>query len=312
MIMNALEIENLTKTYQNNNTSKAIEALKGINFTVKHGDFFALLGPNGAGKSTTIGIIASLVNKTSGKIKVFGIDTDQDWSRAKSYIGVVPQEINFNQFETIEDVVLNQAGYFGISRTKAKPLAQKYLKQLDLWDRRHSNGLSLSGGMKRRVMIVRALIHEPKLLILDEPTAGVDIELRRSLWDFITKINSDGTSIILTTHYLEEAENLCKNIAIINHGNIIINSDLKSFLQQLDKEYFLLFTKDPLDNNINLDKYKFKIVDSHTLEIEIPKNDSLNPLFSTLSANNITVTSMKNKSNRLEELFFSLTKNTKM
>ena len=310
--MNALEIENLTKTYHNKNTSKAIEALKGINFTVKHGDFFALLGPNGAGKSTTIGIIASLVNKTSGKIKVFGIDTDQDWSRAKSYIGVVPQEINFNQFETIEDVVLNQAGYFGISRTKAKPLAQKYLKQLDLWDRRHSNGLSLSGGMKRRVMIVRALIHEPKLLILDEPTAGVDIELRRSLWDFITKINSEGTSIILTTHYLEEAENLCKNIAIINHGNIIINSDLKSFLQQLDKEYFLLFTKDPLENNIKIDNYKFKIVDSHTLEIEIPKNDSLNPLFSTLSANNITVTSMKNKSNRLEELFFSLTKNTKM
>lgn len=310
--MNALEIENLTKTYHNKNTSKAIEALKGINFTVKHGDFFALLGPNGAGKSTTIGIIASLVNKTSGKIKVFGIDTDQDWSRAKSYIGVVPQEINFNQFETIEDVVLNQAGYFGISRTKAKPLAQKYLKQLDLWDRRHSNGLSLSGGMKRRVMIVRALIHEPKLLILDEPTAGVDIELRRSLWDFITKINSEGTSIILTTHYLEEAENLCKNIAIINHGNIIINSDLKSFLQQLDKEYFLLFTKDPLKNNIKLDNYKFKIVDSHTLEIEIPKNDSLNPLFSTLSANNITINSMKNKSNRLEELFFSLTKNTKM
>lgn len=310
--MNALEIENLTKTYHNKNTSKAIEALKGINFTVKHGDFFALLGPNGAGKSTTIGIIASLVNKTSGKIKVFGIDTDQDWSRAKSYIGVVPQEINFNQFETIEDVVLNQAGYFGISRTKAKPLAQKYLKQLDLWDRRHSNGLSLSGGMKRRVMIVRALIHEPKLLILDEPTAGVDIELRRSLWDFITKINSEGTSIILTTHYLEEAENLCKNIAIINHGNIIINSDLKSFLQQLDKEYFLLFTKDPLENNIKIDNYKFKIVDSHTLEIEIPKNDSLNPLFSTLSANNITINSMKNKSNRLEELFFSLTKNTKM
>ncbi|MBP9723032.1 MAG: ABC transporter ATP-binding protein [Gammaproteobacteria bacterium] len=304
--MHALEITNLTKTYQNKNSS--IHALKGINFVVKQGDFFALLGPNGAGKSTTIGIIASLVNKSSGHIKVFGVDIEQDWSKAKSYIGVVPQEINFNQFETIEDVILNQAGFFGISRQKAKPLAEKYLKQLGLWDRRHSNGLSLSGGMKRRVMIVRALIHEPKLLILDEPTAGVDIELRRSLWDFITNINKQGTSIILTTHYLEEAENLCKNIAIINHGKIIINSDLKTFLTQLDKEYFLFFTQDPLDINLTLGSYNFKILDSNTIEVEVPKATPINNLFQIFSEKNVVITSMKNKSNRLEELFFALTK----
>ena len=304
--MNALEINNLTKVYKTKNSP--ITALKGINFIVKEGDFFALLGPNGAGKSTTIGIIASLVNKTSGTVKVFDVDIEKDWSKAKSFIGVVPQEINFNQFETIEDVVLNQAGFFGISRKAAKPLAEKYLRQLELWDRRKSNGLSLSGGMKRRVMIVRALIHQPKLLILDEPTAGVDIELRRSLWDFIKEINNQGTSIILTTHYLEEAENLCKNIAIINHGEIAINSDLKSFLRQLDKEYFLLFTKEAINNNLHLPGYNFKIIDSHTIEVEILKNSAINPIFAILSQQSIEITSMKSKSTRLEELFFSLTK----
>ncbi len=305
---NALEIHNLSKNYNTKNS--AIHALKDISFTVKEGDFFALLGPNGAGKSTTIGIIASLINKTSGTVKVFDTDIEQDWSKAKSYIGVVPQELNFNQFETIEDVVLNQAGFFGISRKEARPLAEKYLKQLNLWDRRKSNGLSLSGGMKRRVMIVRALIHQPKLLILDEPTAGVDIELRRSLWDFITGINKEGTSIILTTHYLEEAEKLCKNIAIINNGEIVINSDLKSFLRQLDKEYFLLFTKDEVDASLKLDGYNFKITDPHTIEVEILKNTTINPLFKILSEKNIAITSMKSKSTRLEELFISLTTRT--
>jgi len=303
---NALEIHKLSKVYTTKNS--VIHALNNISFTVKQGDFFALLGPNGAGKSTTIGIIASLVNKTSGTVQIFDTDIDKDWSKAKSYIGVVPQEINFNQFETIEDVILNQAGFFGISRKDAKPLAEKYLKQLNLWDRRRSNGFALSGGMKRRVMIVRALIHQPKLLILDEPTAGVDIESRRSLWDFITGINAQGTSIILTTHYLEEAEKLCKNIAIINNGDIVINSDLKSFLRQIDKEYFLLFTKDVIDNDFKLQGYNYKLIDSHTIEVEILKNTTINPLFQALSEQNIQITSMTSKSTRLEELFISMTK----
>ncbi len=309
---NALEINNLSKTYIQNGSE--IRALNNISFKVKQGDFFALLGPNGAGKSTTIGIISSLVNKTSGKVQIFDADIDYNWSKAKSYIGVVPQEINFNLFEKVEDIIINQAGFFGIPRKIAKQRAEKYLKQLGLWNKRQATGLTLSGGMKRRVMIARALIHEPKLLILDEPTAGVDIELRRSLWDFIKEINKQGTTIILTTHYLEEAENLCKNIAIINHGNIIIDSDLKNFLHQLDKEYFLLFTK----QEISLEKlhqvlksYQFNIIDSHTIEVEISKESALNPLFNLLSSNNIDILSMKTKSNKLEELFLILTKDNK-
>lgn len=308
MALNALEIKNLTKTY---NIGKApVKALKNISFSVKQGDFFALLGPNGAGKSTTIGIICSLVNKTSGSVKILDADIDTDWSKAKSYIGVVPQEINFNQFEKVEDIIVNQAGFFGIPRKQAKCRAEKYLKQLGLWNNRKTIGFALSGGMKRRVMIARALMHEPKVLILDEPTAGVDIELRRSLWDFIREINQQGTTIILTTHYLEEAENLCNNIAIINHGNIIIDTDLKTFLRQLDKEKFLLFTKQDI-NTLNLEDilpdYNLSVLDHNTLEIELNKNTALNPIFQKLSDNNIDVLSMKTKSNKLEELFVGLT-----
>lgn len=309
MYNTALEIQNLSKTYRPRSTSAPeVEALKNISFSVQQGDFFALLGPNGAGKSTTIGIIASLVNKSSGSVKILDADIDKDWSKAKSYIGVVPQELNLNQFEKVEDIIINQAGFYGIPRKIAKQRAEKYLKQLALWNKKDAICLSLSGGMKRRVMIARALIHEPRLLILDEPTAGVDIELRRSLWEFIKEINANGTTIILTTHYLEEAENLCKNIAIINHGEIIINSDLKSFLRQLDKEYFILFTKDPIYENFKLKNYNCKIIDNHTLEVEIDKSTPLNLLFETLSKNNIEILSMKTKSNKLEELFFLLTR----
>jgi ABC-2 type transport system ATP-binding protein len=304
--MDALKITNLNKTY--NTVNGTVHALNNISFSVKQGDFFALLGPNGAGKSTTIGIISSLVNKTAGTVQVFDTDIDQNWSQAKSYIGVVPQEINFNQFEKIQDIIINQAGFFGVPRKIAKIRAEKYLKQLGLWDKRHHTGLSLSGGMKRRVMIARALIHEPKLLILDEPTAGVDIELRRTLWDFLSEINKQGITIILTTHYLEEAENLCKNLAIINNGNIVINSDLKSFLRQLDKEHFLLFTKEPIYDHLKLEPYQFNIIDSHTIEVEIPKNEPLNNLFNTLSGLGIDILSMKAKVNKLEELFLLLTK----
>lgn len=306
----ALEIKNLCKTYRINNAP--VKALNEISFKVKQGDFFALLGPNGAGKSTTIGIISSLVNKTSGSVKVYGTDIDLDWSKAKSFMGVVPQEINFNQFEKVEDIVINQAGFFGVPRKTAKLRAEKYLKQLGLWNKRHAIGIALSGGMKRRVMIARAMMHEPKLLILDEPTAGVDIELRRTLWEFIKEINNQGTTIILTTHYLEEAENLCKNIAIINNGNIIIDSDLKSFLRQLEKEKFYLSTKQDICQS-NLDRvlkgFSYNLIDSHTIEIEIKKDNSLNPVFTALSDNNIDVLTMKAKANKLEELFVELTKN---
>lgn len=306
MSINALEIENLTKVYNKNNSKT--HALKDISFAVKQGDFFALLGPNGAGKSTTIGIITSLVNKTSGTVKVFDADIDQNWPLAKSYIGLVPQEINFNQFEKIEDIIINQAGFFGISRKIAKSKAQIYLKKLDLWDKRHQIGLALSGGMKRRVMIARALIHEPKLLILDEPTAGVDIELRRTLWEFLKEINAHGTTIILTTHYLEEAEQLCRNIAIIDQGTIIIQSNLKTFIQQLDKEYFILYTQEPIVEDLVIENYNYKIIDSHTIEVEVPKNTPLNPLFQALADRSIKILSMKNKVNRLEESFLLLTK----
>lgn len=305
MKLPALEIKNLTKIYST--AHKTTKAIDNITFKVEQGDFFALLGPNGAGKSTTIGIISSLINKTSGSVKIFDADVDHELSKAKSYIGVVPQEINFNLFEKVEDVIINQAGFFGIPRKLAKQRAEIYLKKLALWPQRHSIGLTLSGGMKRRVMIARALIHEPKLLILDEPTAGVDIELRRTLWEFITEINRQGTTIILTTHYLEEAEQLCKNIAIINHGNIIINSDLKSFLRKLDKEYFVLYSKNPIFDNFSLPGYKYKITDTHSIEVEVAKDAPLNNLFQILAHQDIEIISMKPKSNKLEELFFMLT-----
>ena len=299
--MKALEISNLKKTYKN-----GFEALKGIDLEVEKGDFFALLGPNGAGKSTTIGIISSLVNKTEGVVKVFGTDIDKDIERAKSFIGLVPQEINFSQFETPEQIVVNQGGYYGIERSQATERAEKYLKQLGLWEKRHDASRTLSGGMKRRLMIARALIHEPKLLILDEPTAGVDIELRRSMWSFLREINSQGVTIILTTHYLEEAESLCRNIAIIDQGAIIQNSSMKSLLAQLHIETFILDLVSPISENIIVAGYEIKQLDSTTLEVEIEKQHSINDLFSRLTDQGIQVASMRNKSNRLEELFLHL------
>ncbi len=299
--MKALEISNLKKTYKN-----GFEALKGIDLSVEEGDFFALLGPNGAGKSTTIGIISSLVNKTDGKVKVFDVDIDQEIETAKSFIGLVPQEINFSQFETPEQIVVNQGGFYGIERSRAMERAEKYLKQLGLWEKRHDASRTLSGGMKRRLMIARALIHQPKLLILDEPTAGVDIELRRSMWEFLSELNSQGITIILTTHYLEEAENLCRNIAIIDQGEIIQNSSMKSLLGQLHVETFVLDLVSPISENLVIEGFKIKQLDNSTLEVEIEKQHSINDLFLRLTDQGIQVASMRNKSNRLEELFLRL------
>lgn len=299
--MKALEITKLKKTYKN-----GFVALRGIDLTVQQGDFFALLGPNGAGKSTTIGIITSLVNKTDGQVRVFDVDIDEDVETAKSFIGLVPQEINFSQFETPEAIVLNQAGYYGIKRSVARVNAEKYLNLLGLWDKRHDQARTLSGGMKRRLMIARALVHQPKLLILDEPTAGVDIELRRSMWAFLRDINREGITIILTTHYLEEAENLCRNIAIIDHGQIIENASMKTLLSQLHTETFVLDLAGPLITRPVLPGYRISYPDDMTLEVEIEKKESLNALFKSLSDLGIDVTSMRNKSNRLEELFIRL------
>lgn len=299
--MKALEITKLKKTYKN-----GFVALRGIDLTVQQGDFFALLGPNGAGKSTTIGIITSLVNKTDGQVRVFDVDIDEDVETAKSFIGLVPQEINFSQFETPEAIVLNQAGYYGIKRSVARVNAEKYLNLLGLWDKRHDQARTLSGGMKRRLMIARALVHQPKLLILDEPTAGVDIELRRSMWAFLRDINREGITIILTTHYLEEAENLCRNIAIIDHGQIIENASMKALLSQLHTETFVLDLAGPLITRPVLPGYRISYPDDMTLEVEIEKKESLNALFKSLSDLGIDVTSMRNKSNRLEELFIRL------
>ena len=299
--MKALELTNLRKIYKN-----GFEAIKGIDLSVEEGDFFALLGPNGAGKSTTIGIISSLVNKTEGEVKVFGVDIDQEIETAKSFIGLVPQEINFSQFETPEQIVVNQAGYYGIKRSQAMKGAEVFLKQLGLWEKRHDASRTLSGGMKRRLMIARALIHQPKLLILDEPTAGVDIELRRSMWDFLREINRQGITIILTTHYLEEAENLCRNIAIIDEGEIIQNSSMKSLLGQLHIETFVLDLASSVSIKPVIEGYEIKQLDSNTLEVEIEKQHSINDLFSRLSDQKIQVVSMRNKSNRLEELFLHL------
>lgn len=302
---NALEIHDLHKTYKN-----GVKALNGINLEVKEGDFFALLGPNGAGKSTTIGIISSLVNKTSGSVKVFGHDIDTELETAKSFIGLVPQEFNFNQFEPTIEIVANQAGYYGINRKLAYQRAEKYLKQLGLWEKRRTIGRELSGGMKRRLMIARALVHEPRILILDEPTAGVDIEIRRSMWTFLRKINEQGTTIILTTHYLEEAESLCKNIAIINNGLVIENTGMKTLLAKLHIETFVLNSEESLDDKLQgwgeNKNCNVKQIDDSTFEVEISKQYSLNNLFAELDKRNITITSLRSKSNRLEELFVHL------
>jgi ABC-2 type transport system ATP-binding protein len=297
---NALEISGLKKVYKGGFT-----ALKGIDLTVKQGDFFALLGPNGAGKSTTIGIITSLVNKTAGSVKVFGHDIDKELEQAKSYLGLVPQEFNFNQFETLLTILVNQAGYYGVERSLAFKRAEKYLKKLDLWEKRNDAGRMLSGGMKRRLMIARALMHEPQVLILDEPTAGVDIELRRSMWIFLRELNKQGITIILTTHYLEEAEMLCRNIAIIDSGVIVEDTDMKSLLSKLDQET-IVFDIDSVTNAPELDAFTCRLIDDHTLEVDVKKSQLINDIFSQLNGQNINVRSMRNKSNRLEELFVSL------
>lgn len=299
--MYALEIEQLRKTY-----AGGLEALKGISLNVKKGDFYALLGPNGAGKSTTIGVISSLVNKTSGQVKVFGFDIDKDLELAKQHLGLVPQEFNFNQFETVEQIVLQQAGYYGVSKSLAKERAKKYLSKLDLWEKRNERSRNLSGGMKRRLMIARALMHEPQLLILDEPTAGVDIELRRSMWEFLKEINQEqGITIILTTHYLEEAEMLCRNIGIINKGELIENTTMKALLGKLDVETFILDLEEG-SAKPELHGVKNQTFANDSLEIEIEKSQGLNGIFAQLSEQGIKVLSMRNKANRLEELFVSI------
>ncbi len=297
----ALSIKNLRKTYDDQ-----FEALKGIDLDVAKGDFFALLGPNGAGKSTTIGIICSLVRKTEGLVTIFGHDIDKDFSAAKQFVGVVPQEFNFNQFEKPIDILIAQAGYYGIKADIARQRAEKYLRQLGLWDRRNEISRTLSGGMKRRLMIARALIHEPQLLVLDEPTAGVDIELRRSMWEFLKQINDQGTTIILTTHYLEEAESLCRNIAIIDHGIIVKNTSMKVLLKQLDRETFVLDVREELTESPMLESYPVTLVDGHSLEVDVARGQSINEIFIELSGLNIHVISMRSKANRLEELFFDM------
>ena len=300
--MKALEIKNLTKTYKNN-----IEALRGIDLSVERGDFFALLGPNGAGKSTTIGIIASLVNKTSGSVSICGIDVDEDFPLAKSKLGVVNQEFNFSQFEKVIDVITVQAGYYGVDFKTATEKAESYLKKLGIWDKRNSIVRELSGGQKRRVMIIKALIHEPELLILDEPTAGVDIELRRSLWDFLIDINQAGTTIILTTHYLEEAENLCRNIAIIDGGQIIENTKMSNLLQQLENQVFSIETNAKLPENFSIEGFDTQVLDENKFTVIVPKDVSINDLFDRSEMSTIKVANMKNQTNRLEELFLNLT-----
>jgi ABC-2 type transport system ATP-binding protein len=299
--MNALSIQNLRKTYQN-----GFEALKGIDLEVEQGDFFALLGANGAGKSTAIGIISSLVNATSGTVKIFGHDVKTQRDLAKSCLGLVPQEINFNQFDTAKNIVLNQAGYYGIPRKLALQRTETCLKQVDLWDKRDTISRRLSGGMKRRVMIARAMVHAPKLLILDEPTAGVDIEIRRSMWEMMKAVNAQGTTIILTTHYLEEAESLCRNIAIIDNGKIIEHSDMASLLTRLHVDYFILDLAQPVTILPTLNGFSLKKISEKVLEVGVPKERHLNDLFAQLSSANIQVISMKNKSNRVEQLFIDL------
>ena len=299
--MNALSISNLKKTYNN-----GFEALKGIDLEVKPGDFFALLGPNGAGKSTTIGIISSLVNQSSGSVSIFGHDLKTERSLAKSCLGLVPQEVNFNQFDTVKSIVFNQAGYYGTPRKLALQRTEHCLKQMDLWDKRDTISRRLSGGMKRRVMIARAMVHAPRLLILDEPTAGVDIEIRRSMWKMMEEVNQQGTTIILTTHYLEEAESLCRNIAIIDQGRIVVNTDMASLLARLHVDHFVLDLAEPLAQAPVIAGYQIERIADKVLDVAVPKEIGLNYLFNQLSEKNIKVVSLKNKSNRLEQLFMSL------
>ena len=296
-----LEIKNLSKTYSND-----VRALKGIDLSVERGDFFALLGPNGAGKSTTIGILFSLINKSGGTIEVCGIDIDENFSEAKRLIGIVPQEFNFNVFEKVRNIVVTQGGYYGLPRAIAEERADKYLKKLGLWDKRNDIGRELSGGMKRRLMIARALVHEPELLVLDEPTAGIDIEMRREMWSFLRDLNENDTTIILTTHYLEEAEMLCRNIAIIDQGAIVHHSSMKDLLRQLHTETFVLDARANLPEKMSLGAYGFQRVDDRTLEVEVDKERNLNGVFEALSEQGIEISSMRNKTNRLEEMFVSL------
>jgi ABC-2 type transport system ATP-binding protein len=297
----ALVVDNLRKTYGN-----GVEALKGISLTVQQGDFFALLGPNGAGKSTLIGILSSLVNSTGGDARIFGVSVNQQRNEAMKLIGLVPQEINFNQFEKPFDICVNEAGFYGIPRKLAAQRAEKYLKELRLWDKAHHQARMLSGGMKRRLMIARAMMNEPKLLILDEPTAGVDIEIRRSMWQFVSSINAAGTTVILTTHYLEEAEQLCRNIAIIDHGTIVENTTMKRLLATLDVETFVFDVTGVPGELPSMPGVNVRKIDEHTLEADMSRNHDLNSLFAALSSHGITVTSMRNKTNRLEELFVRL------
>ena len=305
MMKPALSIRGLTKVYGN-----GFHALKGIDLDVPEGDFFALLGPNGAGKSTTLGIVCSLVQKTAGKVSIYGIDIDRDFPRAKYHLGVVPQEFNFSQFEKVEDIILAQAGYYGMSLREAKPRCDQLLKELGLWDKRNGPARMLSGGMKRRLMIARALIHRPRLLILDEPTAGVDIELRRSMWEYMRRINRDeGTTIILTTHYLEEAESLCRNIAIINNGEIVKNTSVRDLLTELDTETFLLDLARPIAAAPALEGFEVEQVEASQLSLGLRKGQRLNDAFSQLSAQGVEVVSMRNRANRLEELFVSMVEN---
>ncbi|MCV2499237.1 ABC transporter ATP-binding protein [Melissococcus plutonius] len=298
----ALEIKNLKKTYES-----CVEALRGIDLVVEAGDFYALLGPNGAGKSTTIGIITSLVNKTSGKVKIFDYDLDTELERAKQQIGLVPQEFNFNPFETVQQIVVNQAGYYGVPRKEALKRSEKYLKQSNLWEKRNVRARMLSGGMKRRLMIARALMHEPRLLILDEPTAGVDIELRREMWTFLKELNDEGTTIILTTHYLEEAEMLCRNIGIIQSGELIENTSMKKLLAKLQFETFI-FDLAPYKIKPTVTGYKNTFEDDLTLAVEVERNQGVNEIFEQFSKQGIKILSMRNKSNRLEELFLKIMK----
>ena len=298
----ALEINNLKKTYEN-----GFKALRGVDLSVEKGDFFALLGPNGAGKSTTIGILCSLVNKSSGSVKVMGYNIDTEFGMAKRLLGVVPQEFNFNQFEQAQNILINTAGYHGIPRLEALPRIEHYLKRLGLWDKRNDPSRELSGGMKRRLLIARALVHQPDLLILDEPTAGVDIELRRGMWDFLTEINRQGTTIILTTHYLEEAEAFCRNVSIINHGEIIANSSTRDLLATLNAVTFVCDLKEPVSEAPLIEGYECILSDPSTLEVEVDRGQSLNEVFLALSNHGVWVTSMRTKTNRLEELFVSMT-----
>ena len=297
----ALAIRDLRKVYGN-----GVEALKGISLTVEEGDFYALLGPNGAGKSTVIGILFSLINKSGGSVEIFGIDIDEDFARAKKAIGIVPQEFNFNNFERVMDIVVTQGGYYGLPPGLARQRAEIYLKELGLWERRSDQVRELSGGMKRRLMIARSLVHQPRLLILDEPTAGVDIEMRRSMWDFLRNINAAGTTIILTTHYLEEAENLCRNIAIIDRGRIIEHSGMRELLQQLHTEKFILDLRRELPREFSLADFHCEVLDPKTLEVWVDKDQHMNAMFEAVSAQGVEVASMRNKANRLEEMFVSL------